>query len=242
MKLNRYSVATLVAIAGLCGGLIPLGIAQQSQPAQPSNPSPRPSNPSPRPANPSPRPSEPGSPSTTPPSQPGATGPTSPSNPNDPASPNRANNPNNPNDPNNPNRNNQPAQRNARPFAFQNPTDEARFNDGSQKLVRMEQKFEQSNQMLLKRLGEIRQLSPERQSAQTLDLLQQILKSQSEMHQYLVSSRALWTGDIDAAGQSTDAENGSGDSYQRPALQKPAIQQQPVNPRQPVNPPTNPPR
>ncbi len=218
MNIKRYSAAVAFGIAGLCVGLIPLGIAQQSQPV--------------RPVNPKPQPVAPTVPDTSSPRQlvvpPGATNPAPPINPNDPTTSDRARNSNNLPDPNNPN---QMRPRNARPFAFQNPTDEARFNEGSQRLVRMEQKCDQSNQMLLRRLGEIRQMSPERQSVSTMDLLQQMLKSQSDMQQYLVSSRAMWTGDVELSGQTTDGAPVPATQDQQPATQQPAAPQQPLMPR-----------
>jgi len=190
VKEKLFTVALFVGGVGLCVGLS--GLAQQGQPSQP----PRPANPTPHPATPK-GPDGPGTP-IHPALPPGPTNPTTPMNPKDPT------NPSNTNGPNGPNKAVPGSARSARPFVFQNPTDEARFNEGTQKLVRMEQRFDQSNQTLLKRLGEIRQMSPEKQSASTMDLLQQMLKSQTEMQQYLVSSRSLWTGDVDAAAQATE--------------------------------------
>lgn len=188
MKCNRF-VAALIGVSGLCAGLLPTISAQT--PSQP----PRPSNPQPRPIDPK-SPSQPGSP-TQPPLPPGPTNPTTPANPNDPT------NPSSPNNPALPSKLNQPANRNARLFAFQNPADEARFNEACQRLVRMEQKLDRSQQDQLRRLGEIRQMSAERQGPATMELMQQLLKTQADLQQYLISSRTLWTGDIDV-GQSTD--------------------------------------
>jgi hypothetical protein len=91
-----------------------------------------------------------------------------------------------------------------RPFAFQSPQDEARFTQSSRRLVQMERRMERSNQDLLKRLGEARQLSPERQNAAFADVLQQLLKNQAELQQYLVHARSSWTGDVDLGDVSGD--------------------------------------
>jgi hypothetical protein len=56
---------------------------------------------------------------------------------------------------------------------------------------------------MLKRLGEIRQMSPERQSGATMELLQQMLRNQAELQQYLVQARSAWTGDVMVEGEST---------------------------------------
>ncbi len=84
-----------------------------------------------------------------------------------------------------------------RPFAFQNPEIESHFTDTSRRLVQLEQRMERSNQDLLKRLGEARALTGERQTTATLDLLQQILQDQAELRRYLVQSRTAWSGDIE---------------------------------------------
>ncbi len=96
----------------------------------------------------------------------------------------------------------QPGVRSERPFAFQNPAFENRFNESSQRLVRMEQRIEQSNAEQLRKLGEIRAMPAERQNAALLDLIQQMLRDQAEMHRYLVASRTAWTGDVNMSDDS----------------------------------------
>lgn len=86
-----------------------------------------------------------------------------------------------------------------RPFVLQNPQAEGRFTDSARRLVALEQRMARSNQDLLKRLGEVRTLTPERQSAALFDLVQQMLQDQAETHQYLVLSRSAWTGDLESA-------------------------------------------
>jgi hypothetical protein len=87
-------------------------------------------------------------------------------------------------------------QRWSRPFAFQNPQDESRFSQNAQRLSRLEERLATSNQTLIRRLGEIRQMSPDKQNPATMDLLQQMLQNQAELQQYLVQSRIAWSGDL----------------------------------------------
>lgn len=94
----------------------------------------------------------------------------------------------------------------ARPFMFQSPQTEAKFNDHAQRLVRMEQRMEQTNKDLLRRLGEARQLTGERQSAAVLDILQQVLREREEMQKYLVFSRTGWTGEMAGTDEATPVE------------------------------------
>lgn len=149
-------------------------------------------------------------------------------------------------DPNNPDPARRLITRNPRPFSLQNPTDEARFSEGSKRLVRLEEKMAKTNLDLLKRLSDVRQLSPDKQSAATMDLLQKILKSQTETQRYLVYSRSMWTGDVQG-GQPQDGNGGMNglpsDGQNNPA--NPAENTDPTNPSNPINPgqaqPQNPP-
>jgi len=170
--------------AGAGGGLLMLG-----QGGQPSG-APRPTNPVAPPANSQPRPS----------SAPGATQPTPPT-PTTPPAPTE----------------DQPATatpvvvqpgtvpgsvivvgaRSDRPFTFASPGAEVRFVENSRRLAVQEQKMTKSNQDLLKRLGEVRSLPPERQNAALFELLQQMLMEQQQLHQYLTSSRSSLTGDLE---------------------------------------------
>ncbi len=84
----------------------------------------------------------------------------------------------------------------SRPFNFQSPQSEAIFNDGVQRLMRDEQRFTQTTDEHLRRLGEVRGMTGERQTAALLDLVQQLLISNKEFQQYIVRSRSLWTGDM----------------------------------------------
>lgn len=97
-----------------------------------------------------------------------------------------------------------------RPFAFQSPAYESRFMESSQRLVAMEQRLARSNQDLMKRLGDARALTGERQSAALFDVVQQMLKDQSAMNQYLVRARTAWSGDIEGSSTNLDDEYWNG--------------------------------
>lgn len=184
-----------------------LTLAQQgtpSQPPSPSNPTPRPSNPLPPPSNPLPPPSNPIPSPSNPSPQPTNPTPSQPANPT--PNPNNPNpNPNNPNQPGvQPNQPGEtPLQRNrtrlARPFTLQNPQDEARFTQTVQRLANMERKFQQSQADLLKRLGDVRSMTGERRENALYDLLQTMMRNQSELNDYLVQTRTAWTGDFEDA-------------------------------------------
>ncbi|MFA6044059.1 MAG: hypothetical protein WC718_03665 [Phycisphaerales bacterium] len=226
---NPLASRNVMMIAGsvLALGMIPLTLAWQPAPSQPTQPGQQPVQPGQQPG----QPNQPGQ--NNPPQQPGQTNPDSPSTPRTPGTPLDPNqvNPNN-NDPRNvspPNQNG--TTQNGRLFSFQNPADEARFNQGAQRLVRMEEKMNESNQALLKRLGEVRAMAPERQTAATMDLLQQILRNQTEMNQYLVNQRSLWTGDVQMPGD----ENGSQRDGTQPGQTDPNNLTRPMQPRIPSN-------
>lgn len=98
----------------------------------------------------------------------------------------------------------------SRPFAFQAPELESRFNESTHRLVRMEQRMERSSRDLLRRLGEVRQLSGERQHTALMDLLQQMLQEQAELQQYLVQTRTAFTGDVEMADPSEGLQASAG--------------------------------
>lgn len=205
--MNRKSILALTAgLAIVSIGSWNLLSAQQgvpsqpgtpSKPAKPSNPTPPPSNPIPDPNNPQPRPADP-IPNTDPkqpdkPTNPQVQPPTSPTQPDQPVQPVDPNRPVVPVVPSN------RSDRVLRPFAFQTPQVEGSFNQSTHRLLNMEQKMLRSQEDLLKRLGEVRQLSGERQMNALFDLVQQMLKEHGEMAQYLVQARTVWTGDIETA-------------------------------------------
>lgn len=191
-KSSLVCAALSAAATGLGGGAWSV---EWQQPAEP----PRPSNPSPRPANPQPRPQQPGNdPSQTP--RPGEQPPQDqPRVPDDRRPIEDRRQPDDRKD------QREARIRNPRPFMFQNPQDEAKFVQSSRRLVQMEQRLEKSNQDLLKRLGEARQLSPDRQGPAVMDVLQQILRNQSELQQYMVQARTSWTGDVELGDEAKTA-------------------------------------
>lgn len=177
-------------------GILTMAVAasgwQQGVPSQQPGPRNTPTQPGPK--NPNPTPGDNNQP------------PQSPRNPSDPADPN---------DPNDPNRRNPndgvppgalPAGTRYRgPFSFQDPQSEARFYDTSHKLYQMEGKLTRANEDLLKRLGDVRSLPAERQNGALYDLLQQMIRDNATLHQYLVQSRTAWSGELDFP-QETDPD------------------------------------
>jgi hypothetical protein len=100
-----------------------------------------------------------------------------------------------------------------RPFTFASPQAEARFNQSVQRLTALETRMNTANQNLLKRLGDLRTQSPDRQGAGMADLVQQMLLDQAEMQKYMVQARSIWTGNlegIDSFGDEGLAGNGTG--------------------------------
>lgn len=191
----------------------------QSNPQpRPSNPQPGPSNPQPDPSTPQPRPSTPGNSTPTPPPPPAQPdtpqNPDAPGAPGTPAAPGRddpgapgqpvqpgSGAPGDPNgvSPNVPRPSSVAGARAMRPFAFQSPELEGRFSESTRRLVVMEERLDKSNADLMKRLGDVRTMAPEKQNAALMDLMQQVLMQQKALHQYLVTARTGWTGDFDMA-------------------------------------------
>lgn len=219
-----------IATGGLVSALLGAGtasfdlttFAQSGTPSQApgqSNPQPRPSNPQPDPSTPQPRPSTPGNSTPTPPpppAQPDA--PQNPDAPGTPAAPGRddpgapgqpvqpgSGAPGDPNgvSPNVPRPSASAGARALRPFALQSPELEGRFSESTRRLVVMEERLDKSNADLMKRLGDVRTMAPEKQNAALMDLMQQVLMQQKMLHQYLVTARTGWTGDFDMATADT---------------------------------------
>ena len=177
-------VASTMSASALLGSAWLMGAQPgSSQPGTPSK-QPAPKNPSPRPQ---PRPTQPNQPNQ--PNQP-----TQPATPGTPDGNPNVNTPLERNDPNAPiNR----QARVARPFMFQTPQSEAAFNQSVQQLLRSEQRLEQNNQTLLRRLGEVRQMPADRQNAAMFDLVQQLLLQQQEQLKLMALTRTAFTGDVD---------------------------------------------
>lgn len=84
-----------------------------------------------------------------------------------------------------------------RPFTFASPQAEARFNQSVQRLTALETRMNTANQNLLKRLGEVRSMSPDRQNGAMAEIVQQMLLDQAEVQKYLVQARSIWTGNLE---------------------------------------------
>lgn len=190
---------SLIDFKAILAGASMLGITIATNTLeQNSQPQPRPVNPPARPLNPQPTPTSPPAHPTNP--QPN----TVPQSPPDPNLTNPQNtNPTNTNPQINPADLNNPAivdpalVRNGSPFAFVAADGHSRFNENARQLVNWENTLEKNRQDLLRRLGEARQLPPEKQTAALMDLMQQVLMSQEQLQKYLVRARSTWTGDIE---------------------------------------------
>lgn len=82
-----------------------------------------------------------------------------------------------------------------RPFALQTPQSEARLAEVGRRLYTMEQRMARDNAEMLRRIGEARQMTGEKQSKAVLDILQQMAQDQAELQRYLVATRTAWAGD-----------------------------------------------
>lgn len=217
---KRFSSAAMAAaILAVSGGVGALAWAQtQSQPGTPSQ---TPKQNDPGRTNPSqPGQTNPTQPGRTNPDNPGRTNPNQPRdntpnqvNPNQPGNDPNRNNPNQVDprlDPNNPNRviiedNDYDANttrrgglnRYPRPFAFESPEMEARFNDSSRRLLLLERRMDESNRDLMRRLGEARQLTGQAQINGLFDVMQEVLREHQQLHDYLVQARTGWSGDME---------------------------------------------
>jgi hypothetical protein len=228
---SKFNATLLVSAIG--ASVLATGTLLSQQPAAPPGTTPQPPHTTPQPAHTqpgtAPRPNQ--NPTPTPvPNQPGTI--QNPAQPNAPAQPANPQNPNQPAqpgqaqpgeldpvlptlpDPNDPNLT--PEQRAAilklrtqQPFAFASPQAEARFNDTARRLARFEQRLERSNQDQLKRLGEIRAMSAERQGPAMFDLLQQMLTTQRDLQRYLVAARVNMTGEFDLPSETIAGANGA---------------------------------
>lgn len=204
-----HKTLLMISAVGMAVELLtPCALSQQGVPSQPGTPSNQPG-----PKNPTPGPNTPNQ--QTPLQQPPANNPNTNPNNQPPAN----------NNPGQQNPNQRPryddiedggaqnptsgtAARYGRPFAFQSPEIESRFNESTQRLVRMEQRMERSSRDMLRRLGDVRQMNGDRQHAALMDLLQQMLQEQAELQHYLVQTRTAFTGEVDAP---QDAQANAGD-------------------------------
>lgn len=81
-------------------------------------------------------------------------------------------------------------------FQLENQDNLAQLNDFGQRLARFEQQLQQRNQLLLRQLGQARQLPADRQLAELADVMQGILQDQATMMQIVSDLRASMTGDL----------------------------------------------
>lgn len=210
MQSSKSTIVTTAALILLAVGATRLPATGQVQPAKPTPPAQQPVKPS-QPNNPS-QPVNPGQP-TTPPTQ-------DPNNPNAPARPD--------------NTGVQDRGRFVQPFAFQSQQSEAAFNQSARRLAVLERKMQKNQEDLLRRLGEARQLTGERQSEAILDLLQQVLLSQKEWHNYITQSRTMLSGEIELSDEEFQKES-RGNPFDPSSPSLPAR-----DPRQPQNSPRSP--
>lgn len=209
MRKNRATgVAVITAALMTAGGGVAAMAWAQTQ-SQPGTPSKNPKQNDPGKTNPSqPGQTNPSQPGKTNPSEPGRTNPNNPgqSQPVNPSQgePERGNQPDVDNSQERIDRDNRDRQvrdlnlnRYPRPFAFESAASEARFADSSRRLLLLERRMDDNNKDLMKRLGDVRQMRGEAQTAGMLDLMQQILKEHQELHDYLVQARTGWTGEME---------------------------------------------
>lgn len=122
------------------------------------------------------------------------------------------------------------------PFTFTSPQSETGFNTRAQRLARMEDRLTQRTDELIRRLGEVRQMSPERRDDAMLDVMQQVLLDHRRLMLYLKQSRTAWTGDISTSTSATGEErNMPGMNPNNPNNNTPG-----TNSSNPTNPGNNP--
>lgn len=87
------------------------------------------------------------------------------------------------------------SQRFKSPFAVDSNIDARDWNRRVSTLTDAERRLESANADRLRRLGEVRGMSGERQSQALVELLQDVLRDQAQMQAYFRDSRMLWSGD-----------------------------------------------
>jgi hypothetical protein len=123
---------------------------------------------------------------------------------------------------------------NRRLFKLDGENLEGRLNDMGARLVRLEKQITQNNQELLRRLGEVRQLTGDRRAEGLAEVLQGVLQEQARLQEQLVHMRAAMVGDI--------PEETPGPGLSQPGGTTPAPSNPPAVPgeRAPTTPPANP--
>ncbi len=91
-----------------------------------------------------------------------------------------------------------------RPFALANPQDTARIDQAVERLERREQRMIQSNEATMAQLANLRNMRGDELTGGLLNTLQQLLKDQQDIGEYLVDARGVWTGDMSTPQATTD--------------------------------------
>jgi hypothetical protein len=104
--------------------------------------------------------------------------------------------------------NNSLLNRRQRLFRLTDDTNLGQLNDFGMRMQRFETQMQQSNERLLKQLGQARQLSGPRREDALAEVLQGILQDQQMMQQMLLDMRMSITGDLSAGGTMAGAPSG----------------------------------
>ena len=251
-------VTQLLVLAGTIG-LIGVNNAAN----QPGTPAPKPPaqpNPTPRPTNPTPsQPSLPEQPQPPVPSQPSQPAQPQDPIPTQPAAPGQPQQPV-PAQPGTPGQPQQPVPKqpgtvrptgpldrnrleNRRLFKLDADNLEGRLNETAGRLGRLEKQITQNNQELLRRLGEVRQMSGDRRAEGLAEVLQGVLQEQARLQEQLVQMRTAIVGDIPDETVTPGAAR-PGEAPQTPTNPPaaPGHRAPTTPPVNPTPPPSNPPR
>lgn len=252
-SIGIVSVIGAIVAGGLGSSIVQPGVPAPKPPAQP-NPTPRQPTIPGRPQEPVPaQPSQPGQPQQPAPEQPNIPGqpqqpvPAQPGTPGQPQQPLPAQ-PGTPGQPQAPLpgqpgvvRPNGTRLENRRLFKLDADNLEGRLNETSARLVRLERQIAQTNQELLRRLGEARQLTGERKLDGIAEVLQGVLQEQARFQDHISQIRTAMMGEAPEDALAPGAPR-PGETTQNPARRPSTL----PAPAQPANPPpakpNNPPR
>lgn len=98
----------------------------------------------------------------------------------------------------------QNGQRFMRPFALTNPQETARIDQAVERLQRREQRIAQANKAAIANVATLRNLRGDDLTTGLVNTLQQLLKEQQAIGEYLVDARSVWTGDMSSPHASAD--------------------------------------
>ncbi|GEM_PF-1644908 len=102
-----------------------------------------------------------------------------------------------------------------RPFALSNPQDTARVDQAVERLTRLESRLAQSNEARLTQFAGLRSLRGDELTTGLLSTLQQMLRDQQVMGEYLTEARSVWSGDMSGAQAQSDQQGGDDMNSQR---------------------------